>query len=89
MQTPLLCGDFSLIPVPQRQGWRDCAAKSLLAQARTRDNELLPEWRQQEQLEPARLYIQLQLEQGAENLSAIVRTYMSIEEPNPSYARTE
>lgn len=86
---PVLCGDFCLIPVAQRQGWRDSAAKHLLGQARDENQQLLSEWKRQEQLGPARQYIALQLAAGVESLSAIVATYMTIEETHPSYARSE
>ncbi len=72
---PLLCGDGSLIPVPQRQAWRNAAAEHLLQIAKDERGAPLPSWKIQEQRAPARLYIKLLLDTGISDLSAIVTAY--------------
>ncbi len=86
---PILCGDFSLIPVPQRQAWRDAAARHLTSVARDRGDKLIPKWKEDEQLGPARLYIKLLMELGVNDLSAIVSAYTLITEQRTTYARTQ
>ena len=86
---PVLCGDFSLVPVPQRQAWRDAAARYLTSAARDREDKLLPKWKEDEQLGPARLYIKLLVEAGVNDLSAIVSSYTLLTEQRTTYARTQ
>lgn len=86
---PVLCGDFSLVPVPQRQAWRDAAARHLTSIARDRDDKLIPKWKKDEQLGPARLYIKLLVEAEVNDLSAIVSAYTLIAEQRTTYARTQ
>lgn len=88
VKSPVLCGDFSLIPVDQRQAWRDAAALHLVSLVRDRENRLLPKWKADEQLAPARLYIKLRAELGRCHLSDIVAAYTTISEQDPTYART-
>jgi len=86
---PVLCGDFSLVSVPQRQAWRDAAARHLTSLARDRDDKLIPKWKEDEQIGPARLYIKLWCEVGVSEMSAIVAAYTSITEQRTTYARTQ
>ena len=86
---PVLCGDFGLVALPQRQAWRDAAAQNLTSLARDREDKLLPKWKEDEQLGPARLYIKLLGEAGINEMSAIVAAYTSITEQRNTYARTQ
>ena len=86
---PILCGDFCLISVPQRRAWRDVAARHLTGLARDRNDKLLPEWKSEEQVGPARLYIKLLGESGICDLSAIVADYTNMAEQRSTYARTQ
>ena len=88
-KAPLLCGDFGLVPLPQRQAWRDKIARHLTSLARDKDARLIPDWKRDEQMAPARLYIKLLLEAGVSDLSAIVGAYSTIEEQRSAYARTQ
>lgn len=88
-RVPSLRGDFALITTRQRQAWRDAAAWHLTSIMRDQDDKLLPKWKQDEQLEPARLFIKLMREQGVDDLPTIVAHYTSIVEPRPTYARTQ
>lgn len=57
-QSPVLRGDFGLIPVAERMMWRDALARHVL-------NELMsPEWKTQEQIEPVNLTIACLVERG-------------------------
>ena len=86
---PVLRGDFSLVPVSQRQAWRDAAARHLTSLARDREDKLIPKWKEDEQLGPARLYIKLLCESGVSEMSAIVSAYTTITEQRTTYARTQ
>lgn len=86
---PNLCGDFSAIPLNERLVWRDAAARHLTSIARDRHEKLLPKWKADEQLAPARLYINLLLESGVKDLSGIVRAYTLLKEQRNTYARNQ
>ena len=89
LANPTLCGDFCLVPAPQRQGWRDSLARHLVALARDSGEKLIPAWKQEEQIKSARLYVALLLEAGIDDLSAIVAAYTNTSEQRQTYARTD
>lgn len=86
---PQLCGDFCLIPLWERQEWRDAGARYMVGLARGENGKPMPAWKIDEQLQPARLYFQLLFDAGVHDLSAIVAGYTLTTEPRPSYARTQ
>jgi|GEM_PF-4637602 len=64
---PVLAGDFSLIPVPERLLWRDALAHHILDQLN------LSEWKKQEQIEPMNLTITCLIEAGMTDAQAIAQ----------------
>ena len=85
----VLCGDFGRVSATEQQEWQDAAARHLTKLARDIDGKLLSKWKQDEQLNPARVYIKLLLESGIDDLSAIVTAYTKVPEKPTQYARTE
>lgn len=55
--SPILQGDFSLVPVLERLQWRDALPRHLLNRMRSQSGNPLPEWKIQQHIEPMNLAI--------------------------------
>ena len=71
--TPILADGFFLLPPEKRLAWRNELAWHVLSTLKVAEGRCLSDWKKQEQLLPMNLLIEGLLEQGCQDVEAMVQ----------------